>query len=247
MGSFWLIFPHCSPVKDWVTVCWRATWWELVSTAFDCGPWLYDDIKMFWTVWSLNGVIKFKQTQSASSLVFSSGHILTWLSENLCYNLRRILLSLQVLGSPGSTVGDKTWMNDWMTSLPSIYKHPLKKTLTLLPQIRSSISSGLNRYLSGDSLVTMWKPLLNALNCFSTLLFRMYSEYCATNSYMNTHQWEHLTNILKDTLSSEGQPALKTMLSLPQFVHYMFVLLLTFPFSSKTNHQQLETTRSTVL
>lgn len=58
--------------------------------------------------------------------------------------------------------------------------------LTLLPQISSSISSGLNRYLSGDSLVTMWKPRLNALNCFSTLLFKMYSEYCVTNSCGDT-------------------------------------------------------------
>lgn len=45
--------------------------------------------------------------------------------------------------------------------------------LTRLPQMSSSISSGRNRYLSGDSLVTMWKPLLKALNCFSTLLLSM--------------------------------------------------------------------------
>lgn len=63
----------------------------------------------------------------------------------------------------------------------NVPKHAARN-LTRLPQIRSSISSGLNRYLSGDSLVTIWKPLLNALNCFSTLLFSMYSAYCATNS-----------------------------------------------------------------
>lgn len=47
--------------------------------------------------------------------------------------------------------------------------------LTLLPQIRSSISSGQNNILSGLSLVTMWNPLLKALNCFSMALFRMNS------------------------------------------------------------------------
>lgn len=64
--------------------------------------------------------------------------------------------------------------------------------LTLLPQISSSTSSGLNKYFSGDSFVTIRKPFLKALNCLSTLLFRMYSAYRSTNScefqmYRKTH------------------------------------------------------------
>lgn len=50
---------------------------------------------------------------------------------------------------------------------------PPTPPLTRLPHTSSSISSGRNRYLRGDSLVTMWKPLRKALNCFSTDLLRM--------------------------------------------------------------------------
>lgn len=57
--------------------------------------------------------------------------------------------------------------------VPGAPHAPQTPPLTRLPHTSSSISSGLNRYFSGDSLVTMWKPLRKALNCFSTDLLRM--------------------------------------------------------------------------
>ena len=54
--------------------------------------------------------------------------------------------------------------------------------ITLLPQTKSSTSSGLNQVLRGDSSVTMSKPRLKARNWRSIDLFRMKSAYRLTNS-----------------------------------------------------------------
>jgi hypothetical protein len=58
----------------------------------------------------------------------------------------------------------------------------LSKALTLLPHTNCSTSSGLKSRWSGDSSVTIWKPRLKALNCFSTDLFKRKSAYKSTNS-----------------------------------------------------------------
>jgi len=58
----------------------------------------------------------------------------------------------------------------------------LSEALTLLPHTNCSTSSGLKSRWSGDSSVTIWKPRLKALNCFSTDLFKRKSAYKSTNS-----------------------------------------------------------------
>jgi hypothetical protein len=72
---------------------------------------------------------------------------------------------------------------DWIHTLRKYEKELyLSEALTLLPHTNCSTSSGLKSRWSGDSSVTIWKPRLKALNCFSTDLFKRKSAYKSTNS-----------------------------------------------------------------